>query len=106
MSSGDPAGQAPGEIPIPPVAAQTPDSREVARVWIANGGCHVTLWSAFEDPAMWGMLIADLARHAARSTAADKICSEKEALQAIVTYFNREMEQPTDIGTTEDIKRQ
>ena len=106
MSSGKPADQAPAEIPIPPVAAQTPDSREVARVWIADGGCHVTLWSAFENPGMWGMLIADLARHAARSSASDKICTEEEALRLIVEYFNREMESPTDIGTTEDIKKQ
>ncbi|MEM9234201.1 MAG: DUF5076 domain-containing protein [Pseudomonadota bacterium] len=41
-----------------------PDARELARVWVANGNLAVvfdeTLW---DDPAAWGIFLADFMRH-------------------------------------------
>ena len=54
------------ELPIPTKAEHDPRSIELARVWAAGGCQHVSLnvvlWS---DPAAWGIMLVDLARHVA-----------------------------------------
>ncbi len=57
-------------LPIPAAASRDPRSLEVLRVWIANGEQHVALaFGMWEDPASWGLLLADLARHIAEAHA-------------------------------------
>ena len=46
------------------------------------------------------MLLADLARHAARIYALETQVSEDDALQAIKDMFDAEWSRPTDFGTT------
>ena len=99
-------GAAPAELAIPSGASATAGSVEVLRAWIVDGGLHVSLLPAFETPDMWGLLLADIARHAARSFAAEKRFSEEQAMQSIVELLVAELEQPTDVGTTEPIKPQ
>jgi hypothetical protein len=55
---------------------------------------------AFEEPDMWGLLLVDLARHAARAYACESAMSEEEALDRILDMFEAEIERPTDLGTT------
>src|ERR671923_263754 len=50
---------------VPPTALEQ-GGVEVLRAAIVDGGLHVSLRRAFEDPEAWGMLIADVARHVAR----------------------------------------
>ena len=97
---------APGEIGIPAGALADAGSQEVLRAWIVGGGLHVSLLPAFETPDMWGMLLADVARHAARAFAAEKVCSEDAAMRAIIELLVAELDQPTDAGTTEQLKPQ
>ena len=97
---------APGEIGIPAGAAADAGSQEVLRAWIAGGGLHVSLLPAFETPDMWAMLLADVARHAARAFAAEKVCTEAEALESILELLVAELDAPTDEGTTERARKQ
>ena len=58
----------PRELPIPPPALAVEGGFEVVRVWVANRAPHVSLATeVWKDPAAWGILLADLARHVARA---------------------------------------
>jgi hypothetical protein len=73
------------------------------RAAIVDGGLHVSLRRAFDDPQAWGMLIADVARHAARIFANETKFTEDQALELIRAMFEAEMDAPTDPGTTSAI---
>ena len=60
---------------VPPTALEH-GGVEVLRAAIVEGGLHVSLRRAFDDPQAWGMLIADVARHAARIFAKETKLSE------------------------------
>jgi hypothetical protein len=45
--------------------------------------------------------LVDLARHAARIYATEKVCSEDQARDAIKAMFEAEWNRPTDLGTTQ-----
>lgn len=91
---------------VPPGAAATPGATEVLRAWIVDRGLEMSIISAFDRPDTWGLLLAGVARHAARSFAMDGICSQEAAMERILSMFDAEMGQPTDLGTTEDIRKQ
>ena len=84
---------------IPPAALEQ-GGVEVLRAVIIDGGLHVSLRRAFDDPEAWGMLIADVARHVARIYASEKGMSEEETLARVRGIFEAEMDAPTDPGTT------
>ena len=84
---------------IPP-AAMEQGGVEVLRAVIVDGGLHVSLRRAFDDPEAWGMLIADVARHIARIYATEKKMPEAETVERIRAIFEAEMDAPTDPGTT------
>jgi hypothetical protein len=84
---------------VPP-AAMEQGGVEVLRAVIVDGGLHVSLRRAFDDPEAWGMLIADVARHIARIYATEKNMSEGETIARIRAIFEAEMDSPTDPGTT------
>ena len=48
---------------------------------------------------MWGLLLVDIARHAARAYARESGYTEDEALARIVDMFDAEIARPTDMGT-------
>src|SRR5436190_23695495 len=88
---------------IPPTALEQ-GGVEVLRAAIVEGGLHVSLRRAFDDPQAWGMLIADVARHAARIFANETKLSEDEAPERISARFEAEMDAPTDPGSTRAIR--
>ena len=67
---------------VPPSALER-GGVEVLRAAIVEGGLHVSLRRAFDDPQAWGMLIADVARHAARIFAKETKLTEEDALERI-----------------------
>src|SRR3989454_12546344 len=87
---------------VPPTALEH-GGVEVLRAAIVEGGLHVSLRRAFDDPEAWGMLIADVARHVARIYAGEKQMSEEETLSRVRAIFEAEMDAPTDPGTTSTI---
>src|SRR5262245_65625139 len=87
---------------IPPTALEQ-GGVEVLRAAIVDGGLHVSLRRAFDDPEAWGMLIADVARHVARIYATENKIREEETLERIRSVVNDELDPATDRGTTRPI---
>ena len=87
---------------IPPAALEQ-GGVEVLRAVIVDGGLHVSLRRAFDDPEAWGMLIADVARHVARVYATEDKFREEETLARVRAIFEAEMDAPTDPGSTSAI---
>ena len=90
----------PKEQPLPPDVMGREDAIEILRVFVLDGGLSMAFQRAFEEPDMWGLLLVDLARHAARAYARESEFTEEEALNRILEMFEAEIERPTDIGTT------
>lgn len=54
-------------LDTPPIAAET-GATEVLRVWAVPGRPQqLTLRTTWKDPGAWGLLLVDIARHAARA---------------------------------------
>ena len=85
---------------MPPDVVGRDDATEVLRAFVVDGGLSIAFTRAFEDPDMWGLLLVDIARHAARAYAHESGYTEDEALTRIVDMFEAEIARPTDIGKT------
>jgi len=90
----------PKEQPLPPDVMGREDAIEILRVFVLDGGLSMAFQRAFEEPDMWGLLLVDLARHAARAYARESEYSEEEAMGRILEMFEAEIQRPTDLGTT------
>lgn len=91
----------PNEIAPPPGARIDPEhAHEVLRAWIVKEGLQVSMQPAFEDPSVWGILLVDLARHAARMYADQGDHTFEQALTKIRFMWDAETAKPTDMGTT------
>ncbi len=88
----------PQEQPLPPDVKGREDAIEVLRVFVLDGGLSMAFQRAFEDPEMWGLLLVDLARHAARAYGRESELSEEEALSRILEAFEAEIERPSGTG--------
>jgi hypothetical protein len=52
------------ELTVPEAAKSDVKSFELMRAWIANSDLHVSLQlGGWEEPAPWGVVLADLAHH-------------------------------------------
>ena len=89
-------------LSAPPDALEK-GGHEVLRASIVDGGVSVALRRSFEDPFTWGVLLVDLARHAARIYAQEDGKTEDEVASLIAGVFASEISQPTDAGTTEAV---
>jgi hypothetical protein len=86
------------ELPIPPEAATRESAIELARIWVANGNQHVSLATGiWDDPAAWGLMLVDLARHIANSYAAMGGTSHEAVLARIRSGFDAEWSAATDV---------
>src|ERR1700759_4209725 len=90
----------PKEQPLPPDVIDRDDAIEVLRAFVIDGGLSIAFQRAFEEPDMWGLMLVDIARHAARAYAQESDITEDEALERIVEMFEAEIARPTDTGTT------
>ena len=90
----------PKEQPLPPDVIGRDEATEVLRAFVVDGGLSIAFTRAFEEPDMWGLLLVDIARHAARAYARETSYTEAEALARVVDMFEAEIARPTDIGKT------
>jgi hypothetical protein len=90
----------PREQPLPPDVMDREDATEVLRAFVVDGGLSIAFQRAFEEPDMWGLLLVDVARHAARAYARESEFTEEEALARIIDMFEAEIARPTDMGST------
>ena len=84
---------------MPPDVMGRDDATEVLRAFV-DGGLSIAFTRAFEEPDMWGLLLVDIARHAARAYARESSYTEAEALARVVDMFESEIARPTDMGET------
>src|SRR3954462_10880592 len=85
---------------LTPDAMGREEAQEVLRAFVVDGGLSIAFMRAFDEPDMWGLLLVDIARHAARAYARESELPEDEALHRIVDMFDAEIERPTDLGKT------
>jgi len=93
--------EADSQLGIPPAAMRDHKAFEVLRVWVAEGGQHVSLRTAvWDDPAAWGILLADLARHIVNAYAQENTdLTAAEVFARIKAGLNAELGSPTDTPT-------
>jgi hypothetical protein len=85
------------ELPIPPLAQADSNSVELARVWAAGGRQHVSLATGlWSDPAEWGIMLTDLARHIAKAYEELEGRNNAETLKRIRDGLEAEWDLPTD----------
>jgi hypothetical protein len=84
----------------PPAAANAESAVEVARVWVINQALQCSLDAGvWKDPAAWGIVLADMARHIANAHHEADGLSVSQTLQRIREGFEAEMDSPTDSPT-------
>jgi hypothetical protein len=91
----------PGELKIPPAAKGNRDAQEILRVW--SSGDHqdfIMKHDMWDDPAAWGLLLVDVARHVSRAFH-ERGHDKDEVYRRILEGFRAEAESPTDDPTGE-----
>ena len=83
-------------LELPPIASES-NAQEVLRVWASPGKPQqLTLRTTWKDPGAWGLLLADVARHAANAYGNEGE-DPKAVLERIRELFDAEMFNPTDV---------
>ena len=89
-------GKKPRELIVPPAAKSDPRAVELVRVWAAHGQQHVAIQpEVWDDPATWGIMLVDLARHVANFYSQERGMDREEVLSRIRTLFEAEWGSPT-----------
>jgi hypothetical protein len=87
------------ELEAPPIASSNSQAVEVLRVWAAPGQPQqLTLRTTWKDAGAWGLLLADVARHAANAYA-NEGQNKAEVLSRIRRLLDAEFSRPTDNPT-------
>ncbi len=93
MNGGNPLSEQP--TPIDP--DQEAQTTELLRVWFVNQEMECTLSPvAFDDPADWGMVLADLARYVARGLEEMEGKDYQKTLELIADTFHKEIANPPE----------
>ncbi len=88
------------QLPIPPAAADDDRAVELVRVWAAKGKQHVSLATGlWDDPASWGIMLVDLAKHVANAYEQTTGQNRDDVLNRIKAGFDAEWEKETDTPT-------
>jgi hypothetical protein len=91
-------------LQIPP-SAQQQGGLEVLRAGVVNGGLHVTLRRAFDDPKAWGVLLADVARQVAAVYSQQDQKEAANILAGIHEAFAEHMALPGNESTIAPIEK-
>ncbi len=84
------------ELPTPGAAKAGKQSIEVLRVWLVDGVSNVSLLPMiFDDPAVWGILLADAAQQVVHARGEIGGDDRRETLARILAAFQRELTAPT-----------
>lgn len=91
----------PSELPIPRAAGNEEQSIELVRVWAAGGQQHVSLATdLWDDPANWGIMLVDLAKHIANAYGETSEIGLAQALARLKEGFDAEWGTPTNEPTS------
>lgn len=89
------------ELGIPEKARRDKGSAELIRVWVTpDSAVHVSIRTdVWKDPAAYGIVLADLARHIANGFQQTQGANLDESLSRIIEGFTAEINSPTDAPT-------
>lgn len=89
------------ELAIPEKVRGDKSAAELIRAWVtASGDVHVTIKTdVWQDPAAYGIVLADLARHIANGFNQSQGKDVDDALRRVVEGFSAEVGSPTDTPT-------
>jgi uncharacterized protein DUF5076 len=88
------------ELAPPPASSVDAKSFEIARLWVANEAQHVALRTdVWSDPAAWGIVLADLARHVALAYQRRDGHDLEDVLERVLAGFHTELGSPIDQTT-------
>jgi hypothetical protein len=85
-------------VQVPPAALER-GGVEILRCGIVDEELHVTLRPAFDDPQIWGRVLAEVARQVARVYAHEKKFTEADALKRIGSMFDADMQSSPDASS-------
>ena len=80
----------------PPPMVRDQDAQEIMRAAVLGQELHFSLMRGFADPAAWGLVFVDAARHVARAFAHEKMCTEDEAVERIRIAFEKAIREPPE----------
>ncbi|MBL8761116.1 MAG: DUF5076 domain-containing protein [Phycisphaerae bacterium] len=84
-------------LPVPDEVARDASAVELVRVWASGRRQHVSLMAdAWADPAAWGIMLVDLARHVSRAIATVQHTDPDQTLGRIRAGFDAEWSHHTD----------
>jgi hypothetical protein len=93
------------DLEPPPIASSNSQAVEILRVWAAPGQPQqLTLRTTWKDAGAWGLLLADIARHAANAYA-NEGQNSAEVLARIQQLLNAEFSQPKQTSQFNSDKR-
>lgn len=88
----------PRQLPIPSSVPNDSKSLEILRVWAAGGQQHVSIDNnLWDDPAHWGIMLVDLARHIANAYSQTGRFDKSSALERLKAGLDAEWGSPTGI---------
>jgi hypothetical protein len=86
------------ELPTPPDAAADAGATELLRAWVIDQALQCTLRTgAFEDPATWGVLLADVVHQVADACAEHEGRDAAQTVRLIRAAFDAEMNAPPEV---------
>jgi hypothetical protein len=87
----------PKQLPVPQAAVKDRNSVEIFRVWAVDNTQHVSVNAGlWEDPAIYGLVLADLAKHITNAYKQRLSRDPQKTLERIMAGFAAEMDSPTD----------
>jgi hypothetical protein len=96
----------PRQLPIPAPACEDLAANEILRVWVAGGKQHVSIaTNLWKDPANWGIMLVDLAKHIANAYEQGNGMDHIKVLERLKAGFDAEWNTATDKPTGGIIKR-
>lgn len=90
------------ELPIPDAAISDKEAKEIIRFWIAHGNANVAV-NPITNPTvpagvLWGVLLADTARHAANALIqSGNAVSSEDLVNEIASTFLKELDYKRDV---------
>ena len=89
-----------GQLVIPHPAATDPHATEITRIWLSGDQQYVAVRAhTWPDPAAWGLMLVDLAKHVANAYAEEKGVASASILSRIKEGLDAEWSSPTDTPT-------